>query len=85
MTYIENSYNAASEGIFLADESYISNIGPHQELLDGIKFERIELSGLDRVIIHVKRDEISGCNLKSWDDVVSEMIMKFKECCVKER
>jgi hypothetical protein len=29
---IENSYNAASEGVFLAEESYISDIGPHREL-----------------------------------------------------
>jgi glycosyltransferase involved in cell wall biosynthesis len=84
MTYIENSYNAASEGIFLADESYISNIGPHQELLDGMKFEEIKLSGLDRVILHVKRDEISGRNLKSWDDVVSEMILRFKKSYAKK-
>lgn len=83
MTYIENSYNAASEGIFLADESYISDIGPHQELLDGMKFEKIKLSGLDRVILHVKRDEISGRNLKSWDDVVSEMILRFKKSTKK--
>ena len=32
-TCIENSYNAAAEGIFLAEESYISDIGPHRELL----------------------------------------------------
>lgn len=84
-TYIENSYNAAAEGIFLADESYISDIAPHQELLDGIKFERIKLPSIDRVMLHVKRNEISGCNLKSWDDVVSEMILKFKESCAKDR
>lgn len=79
MTYIENSYNAASEGIFLADESYISEIGPHQELLDGINFRRIELPGIGRTVLHVARDEISGRNLKSWNDVVSEMILRFKE------
>jgi glycosyltransferase involved in cell wall biosynthesis len=84
-TYIENSYNAASEGIFLADESYISNIGPHQELLDGIKFDRMLIPGLDRVVLHVKRNEISGRNLKSWETVVSEMILHFKKIYAKDR
>lgn len=85
MTYIENSYNAASEGIFLADESYISDIGPHQELLDGTKFRRVELPGIDRMMLHVARSEISGRNLKSWNQVVSEMILRFEEIRAKDR
>jgi hypothetical protein len=32
-THIENSYNAAAEGAFLAEESFISDIPPHRELL----------------------------------------------------
>jgi hypothetical protein len=79
MTFIENSYNAASEGIFLADESYISDIGPHQELLDGIKFTRTYFPGLGRSILHVARHELSGHNLKSWNNVTSEMILRFKQ------
>lgn len=85
MTHIENSYNAASEGIFLVDESYISDIGPHQELLDGINFRRMELTSIGRTVLHVTRDEISGRNLKSWNDVVSEMILRFKEGLAKEQ
>ena len=84
MTYIENSYNAASEGIFLADESYISDIGPHLELLEGIKLRRMELPTICRTMLHVVRDEISGANLKSWNDVVSEMIWRFKEIRLKD-
>lgn len=85
MTYIENSYNAASEGIFLADESYISDIGPHQELLEGMKFRKMEVPGIDRMMLHVKRDEVLGRNLKAWNDVVSEMILKFEESRARSR
>jgi hypothetical protein len=85
MTYIENSYNAASEGIFLADESYISDIGPHEELLHGTKFKRVVLPDIGRVILHVVRDEISGHNLKSWSDVVPEMVLRFEESRAKSR
>ena len=85
MTYIENSYNAASEGIFLADESYISDIGPHRELLKGTKFRQMVVPGIDRMMLHVARDEISGHNLKAWNDVVSEMILRFKESRARDR
>ena len=85
MTYVENSYNAASEGIFLADESYLSDIGPHQELLDGTKFRMMELPNIGRTMLHVARDEISGRNLKSWNDVVSEMILRFEESRANDR
>ena len=80
MTYIENSYNAASEGVFLADESYISDIGPHQELLAGINFRRIAFQSIGRNILHINRHDISACNLKSWNNVVSDMILRFNEC-----
>lgn len=85
MTHIENSYNAASEGIFLADESYISDIGPHRELLDGINFRSMELPSVGRTMLHVTRDEISGHNLKSWNDVITEMILRFKESLLKDQ
>ena len=84
-TYIENSYNAASEGVYLADESYISDIGPHQELLDGIEFNRIELPAIGRSILHVSRAEISGHNLKSWCEVVDEVIVRFNEISAQDR
>lgn len=84
MTYIENSYNAASEGVFLAEESYISDIGPHQELLEHTKFSRMDVPGVGRSMLHVKRDEISGANLWAWADVVSEMIVRFEEYCAKD-
>jgi glycosyltransferase involved in cell wall biosynthesis len=73
-TYIENSYNAASEGIFSADESYISDIGPHRELLENIPFERISIPNMTRPILHIKRQDTSGVNLKTWDVIIKEML-----------
>ncbi len=73
-TYIENSYNAASEGIFIADESFISDIGPHRELLENIPFERISISDMTRPILYVKRQDISEVALKTWEDIITEML-----------
>lgn len=79
MTHIENSYNAASEGAFLADESYISDIGPHRELLNGMIFESMAIYHTKRKMLHVKREDINCQHLKTWNDVVSEMIIKYSE------
>lgn len=73
-TYIENSYNAASEGIFLAQESYISNIQPHLELLEGESYKFTAIPGLSRPFLHIERKSLSGVNIKSWDEVVDQMI-----------
>ncbi len=78
-TYIENSYNAASEGIFLADESYISDIGPHRELLMNTRFDEMSVPGVSRPLLHVNRDRLCGANLKKWETVVVEMLAKFRE------
>jgi glycosyltransferase involved in cell wall biosynthesis len=72
-TLIENSYNAASEGIFLAEESYVSNIGPHQELLAGLKHELVALANTRAPLLHVVRLDLSGVNLKTWAQVIGEM------------
>jgi glycosyltransferase involved in cell wall biosynthesis len=77
-TRVENSYNAASEGIFFADESYISDIGPHRELLDGMPYDHVAVPGVARPMLHVVGQRISGANLKSWDEVVGEMIARIK-------
>lgn len=75
-TYIENSYNAASEGAFLADESYISDIGPHRELLVDMPYEVVSVPGVTRPVLHVKKIDITTNNLKSWHAVISEMVVK---------
>jgi hypothetical protein len=73
-TYAENSYNAASEAVFFADESYISDIGPHRELLATSRFQRIWIAGVPRPLLHTLRSGLSSDALKSWDDVITEMV-----------
>lgn len=73
-THIENSYNAASEGIFFANESYISDIGPHRELIGGMPCEKLSLVGMQRDLLRVKREDLSAGHLKNWDKVITEMI-----------
>ena len=78
-TCIENSYNAAAEGIFFADESYISDIGPHRELLVDMPFEQLSVPGVRMPLLHVHRDRLTGANLKTWETVVVEMIARFHQ------
>lgn len=78
-THIENSYNAASEGIFIATESYISDIGPHRELLKGMPVEEVTVPNVRRSLLRVQRAALSSVNLKTWDTVVSEMIARVRE------
>ena len=73
-TLIENSYNAASEGVFSAEESYVSDIGPHRELLAGMPADAVIAPGMDRPVLHVRRGELSGAGLKTWAEVIKEMI-----------
>ena len=84
-TQIENSYNAASEGVFFADESYISNIGPHQELLAEIPYELISIPKVDSLLIKVKRENINSDNLKTWAQVVEQMMIKVQSCLPNEK
>lgn len=75
-TYVENSYNGAAEGAYLASESYISDIPPHRELLLGETAERLCILGLQRPVLHVVRNKLRGLNLKSWHSVITEMIAR---------
>jgi glycosyltransferase involved in cell wall biosynthesis len=76
-TKIENSFNAASEGIFFADESYISDIGPHRELLENEKYNILTIPTLKSKVLNVKRKNLKGKNLKSWNGIILEMIKKI--------
>ncbi|QLZ67406.1 glycosyltransferase family 1 protein [Legionella sp. PC1000] len=78
-THIENSSNGVSEGVFLADESYISDIGPHRELLKGMSFETLSIENLQRTMLHIKKENISARHLKTWDEVVEEMLFWGKK------
>jgi hypothetical protein len=73
-TRIENSYNASSEGIYFADESLISDIDPHRELLENVKYERIAIPKSKRSVLHIYRKNINGSVLKSWNEIIIDMI-----------
>ena len=73
-THIENSYNAASEGIFIANESFISNIDPHRELIANMPYDEITVPAINRRMLHVKKENLSTENLKTWDTVILDMI-----------
>ncbi len=73
-TYIENSYNAAAEGIYFAEESFISDIGPHQELLVNNNYSKVTIKDVERKILWIKKSDLTTVNLKTWDEVVKEMI-----------
>jgi len=75
-THIENSYNAAAEGIYLADEAYISDIEPHRELLAGQSYQTVNIAGIDRPMLHVRRDDLTSNVLKSWAQVAEDMMCK---------
>ena len=77
-THIENSYNAAAEGVFVADESYISDIGPHRELLANLPFDEIAVPGVHRPFLRVRRENLSGAGLKTWESVITDMIRKVR-------
>jgi len=73
-TLIENSYNAASEGMFGAEESFVSDIGPHRELLAGTPTDVLTPPGMTRPVFHVRRRDLSGAAIKTWAEVIKEMI-----------
>lgn len=75
-TKIENSFNAAAEGIIFADESYISDIRPHRELLKNENYEVLTVPNLSNGILKVNSNNIKGKNLKLWSDIIVEMIEK---------
>jgi hypothetical protein len=78
-THVENSFNGASEGAFLARESFISDIPPHRELLVGESLDRICVPGITQPLLHVHRSTLKGVNLNSWNDVVLDMIARVRE------
>lgn len=73
-TLLENSYNAASEGIFLARESFVSDIPPHRELLVDEPLDEVSIPGVATPLLRVQRESISTSALKRWDQVITEML-----------
>lgn len=76
-TRIENSFNAASEAIFLAKKSYISAIPPHFELLNELEFNIRKFDSIELNMIEVNSADIDTRNLEKWDGII-EQIIKLK-------
>jgi hypothetical protein len=77
-TKIENSFNAASEGIIFCNESYISDIPPHRELLESETYEMVSIPKLSHKMIKTKNNDIKGKNLITWDNVIKNIIKKVE-------
>ena len=75
---VENSWNAISEGVFLAKESFISKIPPHCELLQDSPMELLRHLGTFHPILHVSRDSLVSDKLETWDEIIT-MMNKFME------
>lgn len=70
-TSIENSFNAALEGILLAKLSYISDIPVHRELIDLLDVKpKFKYFGKWRML-EVRKSAISTDKLPLWDQVTS--------------
>jgi hypothetical protein len=80
-TRIENSYNAAAEGAFLAEEALVSDIGPHRELFQGERHSRLSVPQLGGELLHVRREQLTGLNLKTWDAVIGESLEHYAAVC----
>jgi hypothetical protein len=71
---IENSWNSASEGVYLAEQSFVSDIPPHRELLGGFDSTPPMQLLTSVPIIHIKRQDLDIEKLKPWDEIVQKMI-----------
>lgn len=79
-TLIESSFNAASEGVKLTVESFISDIQPHREMLEGEFFELVSFDGV-LPLIHVHSSTFNGKNLRTWNSTLFELNKIFAESC----
>ena len=76
---IENSWNAASEGVILAQQSIISKIPPHLELLEDSGFTGLEELNTRNQMLYVTRDQVNINKLETWDKIISDMISVSKK------
>jgi glycosyltransferase involved in cell wall biosynthesis len=77
-THIENSFNAAAEGTAFAEESFISDIGPHRELLEDSCYDVIRVPGMTRPVLQITRAKFSASTLKFWEEIIAEMITEVQ-------
>ena len=76
---IENSWNAASEGVILAQQSIISKIPPHLELLEDSGFTGLDELNTRNQMLYVTRDQVNINKLETWDKIISDMISVSKK------
>lgn len=74
---IENSSNADLEGAFLAEETWLSDIPPHREMISESNFDLFKLDGVDLPLLRVRGEELQTKALKSWQDVIEEMLARI--------
>ena len=74
---IENSSNADLEGAYLAEDAWLSDIGPHREMLAGSSWTAVAVPGVARRLLHVRGTELATCELKPWRQVIEEMLVRF--------
>lgn len=78
-TLIENSWNAASEGVLLANKSYVSDIPPHRELFNDPKVIPLQKFMTSVKILEVDFDTVNFDKLKTWDQIVEDMICHISD------
>jgi glycosyltransferase involved in cell wall biosynthesis len=76
-TKLENSYNAAAEGAYFADESFISNIEPHLELFKNIEYKMICIDSFN--LIHIEKNKLNLNNLYKWDYLFNQITTLTKK------
>ena len=72
---VENSWNAASEGSSLAQESFVSKIPPHLELFEGSEVAEFRDIETRSPMLRLTRDKFKMDNLETWDEIISNMIL----------
>jgi glycosyltransferase involved in cell wall biosynthesis len=72
---MENSWNAASEGVMLAQESILSKIPPHLELLEGSEYTVLDKIKTRNPMLCIKRGKLNSDKLKTWDEIIFDMIV----------
>ena len=71
-TKLENSYNAAAEGAYFAEESFISDIEPHIELFQNIEYNLISIDNFN--LIHIEKNKLNLNNLFKWNYLFDQII-----------
>lgn len=76
---VENSWNGASEGVILAEESYLSDIPPHRELLSGEIINKLEIIGLKNNVFKVSGQPNFMEKLSTWNQIISDMFAQIEK------